>query len=334
MIRRVLTIDGGGIKGIFPLAFLATVEDRLGVAVNEYFDLIAGTSVGGIIALGLGFGYSATALLEVYRRNALDIFPHRNGGFRPQSLIRAKYSALPLQLALKNLFGDRTLADSHRRLVITSFNLSTERIHVFRTAHHPSLPDDDAFSAIEVGMAAVAAPTYFPVYVATDGQPYVDGCLWARNPVGMAAIEAIDGLGWMRGQTKFLSLGCTSSHLGDSWMRHPSLGASYWSRHIADLFMKSQSSAAIATAEAIAEAKNVFRINPDMTNQHFTMDGIEHAASLERIGRAEGQHMFPSLNDHFFHAPAAPFRRRASNEHQLIFAEGVEIGDRESPSIR
>ena len=65
--RRILAIDGGGIKGVFPASFLATVEDSIGNNVADYFDLIVGTSTGGIIALGLGLGLSAKEILRFTR---------------------------------------------------------------------------------------------------------------------------------------------------------------------------------------------------------------------------------------------------------------------------
>jgi patatin-like phospholipase/acyl hydrolase len=75
MMRRILSIDGGGIKGVFPAAFLAHIEQAVGRNVSDYFDLIVGTSTGGIIALGLGLGFSAEELLNFYRNNADKIFP-------------------------------------------------------------------------------------------------------------------------------------------------------------------------------------------------------------------------------------------------------------------
>ncbi len=57
-MRRILSIDGGGIKGVFPAAFLANIEQTVGRSVSDYFDLVVGTSTGGIIALGLGLGFS------------------------------------------------------------------------------------------------------------------------------------------------------------------------------------------------------------------------------------------------------------------------------------
>ena len=65
-MRRILTIDGGGIKGTFPAAFLARLEEELGSPITDYFDLIAGTSTGGILAIGLGMGMSARHLLRFF----------------------------------------------------------------------------------------------------------------------------------------------------------------------------------------------------------------------------------------------------------------------------
>src|SRR5258708_1694631 len=74
---RILSIDGGGIRGIFPAAVLAGLEREFtgGRSIAPYFDLIAGTSTGGILALGLGAGYTATDLLELYVKRGNEIFP-------------------------------------------------------------------------------------------------------------------------------------------------------------------------------------------------------------------------------------------------------------------
>jgi patatin-like phospholipase/acyl hydrolase len=76
-MRRILTIDGGGIKGVFPAAFLATLENELGAPIGDYFDLIAGTSTGGIIAMGLGLGLTARELHGLYRDAGRRIFKRR-----------------------------------------------------------------------------------------------------------------------------------------------------------------------------------------------------------------------------------------------------------------
>ena len=74
MTRRILSIDGGGIKGVFPASFLATVENSIEGQLADYFDLIVGTSTGGIIALGLGLGLSASDILRFYEDSGPEIF--------------------------------------------------------------------------------------------------------------------------------------------------------------------------------------------------------------------------------------------------------------------
>lgn len=305
-MRRILTIDGGGIKGVFPAAFLATLEEQLGGPVADYFDLIAGTSTGGIIALGLGLGLSAQELLDLYKVYGSSIFP-RGRLLRLLRLVRAKYSYLPLRTALVSAFGNRRLGESRKRLLIPSLNLAAERVHIYKTSHHPKLVHDYKMPVVEVALATVAAPTYFPIHVSPEGLPYIDGSLWARNPMALAIIEAIGMLDWDRHEIEVLSLGCTSEHLNVSWQKRISLGASYWGARIADVFMKAQSSSAIATAHALVGARKVVRISPDIGDRHFSLDGIEHIPELEALGHSEANLNFPALAEKFFTEPAEPF---------------------------
>ena len=109
MLRRILSIDGGGIKGVAPASFLAALEDSLGVPVSQYFDLIVGTSTGGIIALGLGLGLTARQILEFYEVHGPAIFRGDRRLLALRWLLRAKYDSSPLQSALHDVFGDRFL---------------------------------------------------------------------------------------------------------------------------------------------------------------------------------------------------------------------------------
>ena len=306
MVRRILTIDGGGIKGVFPASFLATLEDEIGAPIADYFDLIAGTSTGGIIALGLGLGMTARELLRLYREYGARIFERRRFA-QLRSLFLAKYTNCALKEALVQSFGDRLLGESTKRLLIPSLNLAAERVHLYKTSHHPKLVHDYRVPAVEVALATVAAPTYFPIHVSPEGVPYIDGSMWARNPLGLAVIEAIGILEWRRDEIRVLSLGCTSTHLNVSWQRRISLGASYWGARIADVFMKAQSSSAIATAHSLIGSRNVFRISPDTSSYHFTLDGVQHIPLLAELGRGEALRQFPDLKDVFFRAPAEPF---------------------------
>src|SRR5579862_7682308 len=113
-MRRILTIDGGGIKGVFPAAFLATLEQQLGRPIGRYFDLIAGTSTGGIIAIGLGLGLSAGDILKLYVEQGPAIFGQDHGSvqnwFRQKlrgmaHLVATKHSSEPLRRALEDVLG-------------------------------------------------------------------------------------------------------------------------------------------------------------------------------------------------------------------------------------
>src|SRR5579883_642321 len=305
-MRRILTIDGGGIKGVFPASFLATIEDEIGAPIADYFDLIAGTSTGGIIAIGLGLGLTATELLHLYREYGARIFERRRFA-QLRSFFHAKYTNHTLRHVLNQAFGDRYLGESTKRLLIPSLNLAAERVHLYKTSHHPKLVNDYKVPAVEVALATVAAPTYFPIHISPEGVPYIDGSMWARNPLGLAVIEAIGVLEWPREAITILSLGCTSTHLNVSWQKRISLGASFWGARIADVFMKAQSSSAIATAHALVGSQNVFRISPDTSSYHFTLDGVQHIPLLEKLGHAEALRQFASLRDVFFRTKAEPF---------------------------
>ena len=105
---RILSIDGGGIKGAFPAAFLCAVQEVLQGPIADYFDLIAGTSTGGIIALGLGLGLSPSEILKFYTTSGTAIFPaSQKWSTRVKHYFTAKYSSDPLQDALRLAFGDR-----------------------------------------------------------------------------------------------------------------------------------------------------------------------------------------------------------------------------------
>ena len=144
--RRILTIDGGGILGTFPAAFLANLEDALDRPIGEYFDLICGTSTGGIIALGLGMGLKASEILEMYEKRGPEIFGQSGGLLenflaepirRIRWLYRPKYSSEKLRSVLIDLFGSKTLGDAKHRLVIPAWNPTARTVYLYKTPHHP-----------------------------------------------------------------------------------------------------------------------------------------------------------------------------------------------------
>lgn len=141
---QILSLDGGGLRGIFSAAVLARIEEDLGVRIVDHFDLIAGTSTGGIIALGLGLGLSPRAIVEFYTNKGPRVFRDRTRLRTLRRLFRAKYTDAPLRAALEEVFDDRTFGESTKRLVITSYSLTNDDVYLFRTPHLPTLPGTGA----------------------------------------------------------------------------------------------------------------------------------------------------------------------------------------------
>ena len=104
---RSWPLDGGGLRGMYTAAVLARLEEDLGIRIVDHFDLIAGTSTGGIIALGLGLGMTPREILEFYVAHGPRIFRDRTRLRSLRRISRTKYSAAPLRAALDEVLGDR-----------------------------------------------------------------------------------------------------------------------------------------------------------------------------------------------------------------------------------
>lgn len=159
---QVLALDGGGVGGIFTAALLAGLEDDTGRPVVDLFDLVVGTSTGGIIALGLGAGLTPREILEFYVSEKDRIFPNRFGWRAVRQVFAAKYRPGPLQAALQRIFEERLLGESRVPLVIPAYNLGENDVYLFKTPHHGKLKRDHKVPMWAVAMATSAAPTFFP----------------------------------------------------------------------------------------------------------------------------------------------------------------------------
>ncbi len=306
-MKRILTIDGGGIKGVFPASFLTSVEDSLGRSVADYFDLIAGTSTGGIIALGLGLGLPAAQILRFYQEHGPAIFRKSLLRYFMSWALLPKYDERPLREALQAVFGNHTLGESKKRLVIYSSNLETGEVYVYKTAHHPRFERDYKERLVDIGLATAAAPTYFPTFRNTFGTPLIDGGVWANNPVGFAAIEATHVLKWPPGSVRVLSLGCTTGLLDVRLARKLPLGRVYWATQVVEVFMALQSSASQSMAQWVLGPDNVDRISPPMPSGRFRLDSIREIESLRGLGDSEARKALPRLRERFFGEPAEEF---------------------------
>ena len=306
--KRILTIDGGGVKGTFPASFLATVEEATGKSISDYFDLIVGTSTGGIIALGLGLGWPAQDLVDFYEEYGPRIFRQASFWRRLGSVFNAKYDPEPLHRALEENFRDARIGESTVRLVIPSVNLDNGEVHLYKTAHHPRLELDYKEKAVDAARATSSAPTYFPSFISSTGVPLIDGGVWANNPMAVAVVEALTTLRWSREQIKLLSLGCTTEPFDAEEARENSRGLGYWVFNATNLFMSTQSSSAKGIAKLLLGGQDrILRINPVVPRGRFKLDNPDGIDALRGFGNSEARKALPKLKKHFLTQPVDPF---------------------------
>jgi patatin-like phospholipase/acyl hydrolase len=310
--HRILSIDGGGIKGVFPAQFLAEIEAALSLRpIGHYFDLIAGTSVGGIIALGLGLGLTAQQLANFFANEGPAVFPARPF---PTNLLRLflggeKYKPDHLKHLLQGVFGSKILADSRARLLIPAFDATSADIHIFKTAHHRRLEMDYTLAAVDVAMATAAAPTYFPAFDSKNCITLVDGGIWANNPVAIAVVEGITVLGWNGDEIDVLSIGCTEEAIDFRKRGH---GGLFWLLRAFQAAVRGQSRSALGMARHLTGRdrglENIVRVSPDVDRRRFSMDAACGIDELRGLAHSEARKALPELKGRFFEAEAEPFR--------------------------
>jgi predicted acylesterase/phospholipase RssA len=268
---QILALDGGGYKGMFSAAVLERLEDDLGTSLVRHFDLVAGTSTGGIIALALGTGKRPNELVDFYLRYGPGIFGHARWR-TPRHLFLAKYSRRPLATALRSVLGDNCLWQSQVPLCIPSFDLCNDGVHLFRTPHSERLARDWRETMVDVALATSAAPTYLPAH-RLRGMRLVDGGVWANNPAIVAVSEAVAEFGIDLADIRVLSLG-TTTDLGARPRRLDRGGLLPWARHATSVFLRGQSlAAANATYHLLPKAQSV-RIDPSVPDKLLRLDGV------------------------------------------------------------
>ncbi|MDP2372629.1 CBASS cGAMP-activated phospholipase [Reyranella sp.] len=285
---RILSIDGGGIKGIFPAAVLAGIETRFlgGKSIAQYFDLIAGTSTGGIIALGLGAGLSAQAALDLYLKYGGSIFPTRGGRFfgglirvlrQARQFATYAYEREPLEALLHEALRERLLGDSQHRLNIPAFEGRHSEVYIYKTPHHPDFISDAQQKMTTVALATSAAPTFFRA-LPNDGYVMVDGGLWANNPMMIALVDALSCFDVDRNRVSILSIGCGAEPFNVTH-KLASGGIYHW-RKVISAAMHLQSLNALGQARLLIGAERVLRLEPPMFTPPINLDDYMRSKAL------------------------------------------------------
>ena len=300
---QVLALDGGGLRGIFTAATLAAWEEDFDTPVADHFDLIVGTSTGGIIALSLGLGMSPAEVLSIYLDHGDRIFP-RAGRARLgllRRLLRPRYDAAELRAVLQDRFGNQLLGDSRVRLAIPSYDLAADHVHLFRTPHHRDLRRDWRVPAVEVALATAAAPTFLPAH-RMEAHRLIDGGVWANNPTLVAVAECFDRLGGERGRIRVLSVG-TTSEIRERRATLDNGGLFAWRPDGLDVMLRGQSLAATNHAQLILGRPNVVRVDVSTPEGLHELDSVT-APDLTGRALAESRTRSPALASFFRHSPS------------------------------
>ncbi|OSC20876.1 patatin [Mycobacterium vulneris] len=303
---QVLALDGGGAKALFTAHVLARLEADLGICVGDSFDLIAGTSAGGIIALGLGAGMRPAEIVEHYGALTGRVFPYGRWAkwhYRLRPWANA-YSGEVLRLALGEVLGSRLLGQSHNRLVIPSWDVQRGEVHLFKTPHHVRLRRDWRIPMVDVALATTAAPTFFPA-ATVDGQRLVDGGVWANNPSVVAIGEAVSMLDVPLRSIRVLNVGTV-----DQRTHHPRRydvgGWATWATTATPLMLTASSRGAQGTAMHLVGAQNYARFDVTVPGSIFTLDRADPEA-LAGLAAGQSRLLSPIYAEMFADHVAPPY---------------------------
>ncbi len=259
---KILSIDGGGMRGIIPASILTVLEQEKGQQIAELFDLLVGTSSGGLLAAGLCVRdhggtqpkFSARDLLTLYQERGKEIFDKTFLQKLPflgfvSDLFDETYSHKPLERLLDTYFGDCILSDTLKPLVITSYDIERRNTYFFKTSQAMSDPDRD-HRLRDVVRATTAAPTFFePAVVYSRAKSptrrvLVDGGVFASNPAMCGYIEAITAAKAKRSEILVVSLGTGSATSSIKYDEAKDWGAAGWVRQILSVMMDGSADAA------------------------------------------------------------------------------------------
>lgn len=261
---------------MYGACLLAQIENEItgGKPIADFFDMITGTSTGGIIALGLGLKIPASKIENLYRVDGKLIFRQpwywNIPGLKSfRQLRRTLYDHTVLETLLYREFGDKTLGESCARLVIPAFMTPKTEIAVFKTDHHPDYKNDYKAKAWEVARATSAAPTYLSGH--DNGNTlFLDGGVWANCPIMVALSDALCAYDITREQIEILSIG-TGNFPFEITLKNAKRGLWSWKEVIkAAMFLTTDN--AYAQAALLLGPDNILRLEPSEDTANIDLD--------------------------------------------------------------
>lgn len=283
--RHLLALSGGGYRGLFTATVLQHMERAARIRLARRFDMIAGTSIGGILAIGLACGIGASRLARLIRDNGSQIFRARLTSFG--GFTASHYDSTALKGAIETILGKdiaaRPFAHVPAPLIVVAVNERTSAPRIFRT--DLAAPGaGDAIPTIDVAMATSAAPTYFPPHVVGD-EAFVDGGLIANAPDLVLIGEAIRRYGAKLDDIHLCSIGTAgSTRVGAASGGPGKLG--WVLRHkLIELIMDAQAELAADQVDCLKPA-SVLRIDR-RPSRRIDLADVSEGTTIELINLAD-----------------------------------------------
>ena len=287
---RVLCIDGGGIRGIIPAVILAEIERQTGRPIHQLFDLIAGTSTGGILALALvkpGKGrrpqYTAEDVIQLYETQGRRIFSrsllHRVVSL--DGLANKKYQSGPVESVFEEFFGEAMLSQALSDVMVTSYDIQSRNAFFFRNYRAEKNKEFD-YLMRDVARATSAAPTYFePELIKKPKQAYalIDGGVFANNPSMCALVDAMREFKKVLSDVVMVSLGTGKETMRPlEFNRVKNWGVVSWAQPILTIVFNGVSDTVNYQTDLILNAvggpQQFYRLQPDLPKSLFRLDNV------------------------------------------------------------
>ncbi|MEE3622991.1 CBASS cGAMP-activated phospholipase [Nitrospirillum sp. BR 11752] len=284
-MRQILSLSGGGYRGIFTAKILMALQEKSDLPIVDRFDLIAGTSIGGIIACGLAAGIPVSQIHSAMKKNGPAIFDSSirlpllgfNIPLPRKGILRTRYSADGLKSTIEAVLGDKAsskLSQIEKPLLIISVNRSLAKPVIFSTGPFLNESYSDV-TLLEACLSTSAAPTYFPEQ-AIKGDNLVDGGIIANSPDSIALIKALSIWAPDRHELKMLSIGTAGESLNDHYRVPGKYGAIRWllARRLYDITMRAQERLSIELTSQFLLDRHI-RIDNEPSQQQRKKIGMD-----------------------------------------------------------
>lgn len=270
---QILSLSGGGYRGVYSAAVLETLEEKAGKPLGRCFDLIAGTSIGGIIGLGLALEKPMPQIIHAFKKHGTRIFSDRPAAKGRvcklidlcRSAFSPKYGDAGLREAITEIVGSETrLDDALHPIIVPTVNVTTGAPQFFKTPHHQNFQRDWKEKVVDIALATSAAPTFFPL-AKIDNSHFADGGLYANAPDIHALHEAIHFFSSPEVHIHVLSVGTTTASFSFSHRIGRDLGGIKW-------MMGSRLISTIYSAQQQCEAS---MMKHRLGDRYIRIDGIQ-----------------------------------------------------------